>query len=76
MNALVAEKGSGKSVRQLARDAGIPHSRLAYYLKPGSKVRTIPAPDVLTDIARAIGASDHEVLKAFCDDLGYRMDED
>lgn len=68
---LITARNPNKSIRELTERAGIPHNRLAYYLKPGSKIERMPSAETIEVIARAINATPHEVFLAFGQDLGY-----
>jgi DNA-binding phage protein len=67
--ALIARCKPGLSVRKIAEDAGLAHNRLAYYLKPGSKVTRLPEKDTIVAFARALGCTEKEVIDAFLADI-------
>lgn len=80
LRALIHQRRPGQTVRQLTLAANLDLNRIAYYLKPSTKLEQIPKLDSLNDIARAIGCSVAEVTEAFAADCkipwGPPLDDD
>lgn len=62
---------TGRSLRQMCLAAGIDPYRLAYYVKPSSRIDSMPSMDVLKDFAMALRIDVLEVFEACAHDLGY-----
>jgi transcriptional regulator with XRE-family HTH domain len=66
---LIARSQPGRSLNEISDAAGLPRNRIGYYLKPSSKVATVPSVDTVQAIAGALDCDPGEVLRAFVADL-------
>lgn len=71
VRALLDECRPGVSVRQLERAAGLPRTRIAYYLDPTTPLDRMPPLDLCKDVASAAGCDLVRVVEAFAADIGY-----
>jgi len=67
LDALIARKKPGVSIRQIERDAGLTEGALAHHLKTAQR-GAIPRLKTMERFAEAIGADFTEVSKAFAAD--------
>lgn len=68
-NALVDRQLEGRSVRQICREADIPHHWIAYYQRATTVPREMPGDDRIDGIGRALRVSSAEVRATFRRDL-------
>lgn len=73
--ALVRQLHPGVDTRELESAADLTIGRIAYFLKPRTKIRHIPNRDVIFDLARALDCPPSVVVRAFAADLGIPLDE-
>lgn len=76
LRALIGRAAPGRSVRSLTNAAGIPHNRLAYWLRPGTDPDAMPSMTAMRDIATALHCELAEVARAFAADIGLDLSED
>jgi transcriptional regulator with XRE-family HTH domain len=74
LTALIASHHPDKSIREIARAAGVPQNRLAYWVKPGSNIARMPSVGDLNSLADIIGCKPSELFIAFALDLGYPIE--
>lgn len=73
VNALIARKQPGRSIRRIEREAGLTEGTLAHHLKSHRRGR-MPHPRTMQRFADAIGAHVTEVAKAFAIDSNLAAD--
>lgn len=73
--ALVRRLHPGVDTRELEAAADLTIGRIAYYLKPRTKIQHIPKTDVIYDLARALGCPPSMVSRSFAADVGTPLDE-
>lgn len=69
--ALVERQSGGRTVRQICREADIPHHWIAYLMRPDTVLSKMPDDDRIDGIGRALGVSSAEVRATLRRDLGH-----
>lgn len=70
LRALVHELHPNVSVRELERAAGLPAGKIAYFLKLSTQLTTMPLPETMKEIARALACDLLDVVECFAADVG------
>jgi hypothetical protein len=59
----------GRPVHQIARDTGVPHHHIAYYMRPSTTLARMPPDRRVVELARALDVPVERVRAAFAADL-------